>query len=154
MTREAGRLIGIAWKEKPRQPMHEAAHTMITPEAGLAGDFRGSLGERQVTIVFAQDWAEACAALGDTRSWTIRRANLLVEGLINPCADGGVLKIGDVELAITGETKPCSNMDRQWPGLTAALSPDWRGGVTARVLKGGEVRVGDGAVLRSIGGTL
>ncbi|MEQ1618354.1 MAG: MOSC domain-containing protein [Terricaulis sp.] len=147
MTRDSGRLIGIAWKEKPRQPMHEASHALIMLEAGVAGDFRGAPGERQVTIVFAQDWAEACAALGETRAWSIRRANLLVEGLANPRASGGVLKVGNAELAITGETKPCSNMDRQWPGLTEALSPDWRGGLTARVLRGGEVRVGDGVVL-------
>ncbi|HCK85251.1 MAG TPA: MOSC domain-containing protein, partial [Hyphomonadaceae bacterium] len=59
-------------------------------------------------------------------------------------AAGGRLIIGGVELAITGETKPCANMDRQWQGLTAALTPDWRGGLTARVLRGGEVCVGDG----------
>ncbi len=147
MTRETGRLIGIAWKEKPRQPMLEAAHAAITPAAGLVGDFRGAPGDRQVTIVFAQDWAEACAALGETRAWTIRRANLLVQGLANPRAGGGTLTIGEVELAITGETKPCANMDRQWPGLTAALSPDWRGGLTAHVLKGGEVWIGDGVSL-------
>ena len=138
-----GRLIGIAWKDKPRETMREAARAVITPEAGLAGDFRGAPGNRQVTILFAQDWAAACEALGDTRAWTIRRANLLIEGIANPRTAGGRLIIGAVDLAITGETKPCSNMDRQWPGLTAALAPDWRGGLTARVVRGGEVCVGD-----------
>ncbi len=147
MTRETGRLIGIAWKEKPRQPMREAVHAVITPTAGLAGDFRGAPGDRQVTIVFAEDWAEACASLRAARPWTIRRANLLVEGLPNPRAAGGTMVIGGVELAITGETKPCSNMDRQWPGLTAALEPGWRGGLTARVLNGGAVQVGDAVQL-------
>ena len=125
--------------------MLEAEHAAISAAAGLAGDFRGAPGERQVTVLFARDWAAACAELGETRVWTIRRANLLVDGLANPRAAGGVLMIGEVELAITGETKPCANMDRQWPGLTAALTPDWRGGLTARVLRGGEVRLGDGA---------
>lgn len=143
MSHATGRLIGIAWKGIPRQPMLEAEVVAITPEAGLAGDFRGAPGERQVTILFAEDWAAACAELGETRAWTIRRANLLVDGLTNPRAAGGALSIGDVELAITGETKPCANMDRQWPGLTAVLAPDWRGGLTARVLRGGEVRLGD-----------
>lgn len=143
MDSATGRLIGIAWKDKPRQPMLEAEQAAISTAAGIAGDFRGAPGERQVTILFAQDWAVACAELGETRAWTIRRANLLVDGLANPRAAGGVLSIGAVELAITGETKPCANMDRQWPGLTAMLAPDWRGGLTARVLKDGEVRIGD-----------
>jgi cellulose biosynthesis protein BcsQ len=139
-----GRLIGIAWKDKPRQPMREATPASISVEAGIAGDFRVRAGDRQVTILFAQDWEAACAALGDTRARTIRRANLFVADIPNPRAAGGRLIIGDVELAITGETKPCANMDRQWPGLTAALAPDRRGGLTARVLRGGEVRVGMG----------
>lgn len=138
-----GTLRAIAWKEKPRQPMIEAQETQITPEGGLVGDFRGGPGARQVTIVFVDDWAAACALLGETRAWTIRRANLLVDGLANPRAAGGVLQIGPVVLSITGETEPCNNMDRQWPGLTAALKPDWRGGLTTRVMEGGTVKVGD-----------
>jgi MOSC domain-containing protein YiiM len=136
-------LIGIAWKLKPRQPMVEAQEAIITPERGLDGDFRGAPGARQVTVLFASDWAAACADLGEARAWTIRRANLFVDGIDNPCAAGGRLRVGDVVLTITGETEPCSNMDRQRPGLTAALNPDWRGGVTARVIEGGRVRIGD-----------
>jgi MOSC domain-containing protein YiiM len=143
MSERTGRLIGIAWKEKPRQPMREAERTSVTLEAGLTGDFRGAPGDRQVTVVFAADWRAACAQLGEERSWTLRRANLLVDGLANPCAAGRTLQIGDVVLQITGETAPCANMDRQWPGLTAALNPNWRGGVTTRVLSGGVLRLGD-----------
>ena len=29
------------------------------------------------------------------------------------------------------------------PGLKAALMPDWRGGVTASVVRGGEIAIGD-----------
>ncbi|MFZ4120276.1 MAG: MOSC domain-containing protein [Caulobacterales bacterium] len=138
-----GTLIGIAWKDKPRQPMLTADAAQISTEAGLAGDFRGGPGQRQVTVLFEDDWLAACAALGSDGAWTIRRANLLVRGLANPKAAGGTLLIGPVALRVTGETEPCSNMDRQWPGLTAALTTDWRGGLTTRVAAGGEVRVGD-----------
>lgn len=140
---QAGALVSIAWKIKPRQPMLTADAAMLTPEAGIAGDFRGAPGARQATILFEEDWLAACAALGETRDWTVRRANLLVRGVANPKAAGGRLRIGAALLEITGETDPCSNMDRQWPGLTAALGPDWRGGLTARVLEGGQVSVGD-----------
>ena len=32
-------------------------------------------------------------------------------------------------------------------GLTAALAPDWRGGVTCQVIEAGAVRVGDDVLL-------
>lgn len=143
MAQQVGRLAGIAWKLKPRQPMVEAPSAAVAFDTGIAEDFRGKPGKRQITVLFASDWAAACEELGETRAWTIRRANLLVADLANPRAAGGRLIIGDVELEITGETEPCSNMDRQWPGLTAALTPAWRGGVTARVLTPGQVAIGD-----------
>ena len=34
-------------------------------------------------------------------------------------------------------------MDEIRPGLTAALTPDWRGGVLGRVVQDGEIAVGD-----------
>ena len=38
-------------------------------------------------------------------------------------------------------------MDLQRQGLRAALTPDWRGGRTARVIEGGRLRVGDALTL-------
>jgi MOSC domain-containing protein YiiM len=66
-----------------------------------------------------------------------------VSGLANPQATGDVLAVGDVRLFITGETTPCSRMEQQLPGLRAALTPDWRGGLTANVIAGGEIAAGD-----------
>lgn len=140
-----GRLVSIAWKTKPRTPMIEASQSVVSVEAGVEGDFRGAPGKRQITILFADDWARVCAALGEARPWLIRRANLLIEGLANPRAAGGLLRVGPALLSIAGECDPCSNMDRQWPGLTEALTPDWLGGLTARVIEGGRLSVGDEA---------
>ena len=68
---------------------------------------------------------------------------LLVEGLALPTAPGARLRIGTVELLVTGETEPCSRMDEVVSGLRAALTPDWRGGVTCRVVSGGEIKLGE-----------
>ena len=58
-------------------------------------------------------------------------------------ADGAVLRIGAVELEVTGETAPCERMEEACPGLLAALAVGGRGGVTCRVRRGGELAAGD-----------
>lgn len=124
----------------------------IRSSTGVAKDFRGRPGDRQVTVVTSRAWRDACAALGREVEWTLRRANLLVDGIDLPRSVGAVLCIGSAELLVTGETAPCSRMDEQSPGLTAALQPDWRGGVTCRVLRAGTVALGDRVSVRDIAG--
>ena len=46
-------------------------------------------------------------------------------------------------LEITYPTTPCKRMDEAREGLMRALYPEWRGGVTCRVLEGGCVSLGD-----------
>ena len=48
-----------------------------------------------------------------------------------------------MRLEVTGQTYPCLRMEEAHAGLLSALAKDWRGGVTARVLAGGVVALGD-----------
>lgn len=142
-----GTLLAIARKAKVRAPVESIEAGEITVDGGLTGDHRGKPGGRQVTVVSKQAWDAACRELGDDVPWTYRRANLLVDGIDLEKRAGQRLKIGEVELEITGETEPCPRMDEQHQGLTAALAPNWRGGVSCRVLTGGRVSVGDAVAL-------
>ncbi len=145
----SGKLLAIAWKEKPRGPMQTADRVIVDREAGVPGDFRGRAPNAHITIVFAEDWAQACRELKAEVPWTARRANLLVTGLVNPRGPGGFVRIGRALLEVTSETDPCSRMDAAHQGLRAALTPDWRGGVRTRVLEGGEICVGDAVTLEA-----
>jgi MOSC domain-containing protein YiiM len=138
-----GRLEAIATKAAKREPIVQADRANVSIATGVEGDFRGRQKARQVTVLFAEDWAAAVAGLDPAAPWTVRRATLLVAGVRNPQRVGDVLAVGDVRLVVTGETQPCVRMDEQMPGLRDALRPDWRGGVTARVIAGGEISVGD-----------
>ena len=89
------------------------------------------------------DWDAAMAAVGAAHHWSVRRANLLVDGFDLPQVPGTRLRIGAVLLEITQECDPCSRMEEIEPGLKAALTPDWRGGALARVIEGGVIAVGD-----------
>ncbi len=133
--------------------MEEIESGVITVEAGLEGDHKGpKFPLRRITILSREDWEAALVELADLAGvprlpWTARRANLLVEGVRLPRARGAQLKIGPVVLEVTYPTQPCKRMDEVHPGLLKALHPDWRGGVTCRVLEGGRVCIGDEAVV-------
>lgn len=138
-----GRLAGIARRDAKRAPMETLEAADITVESGVASDSRGRPGQRQVTLLSADDWALACAEVGRQAPWTTRRANLLIEGVDLPREPNRLIAIGDALLETTVEIAPCSRMDEQVPGLTRALEPDRRGGVGCRVVEGGTIRVGD-----------
>lgn len=171
----AGRLAGIACKPVRGAALVELSSTTLSRAGGVAGDARGRPGRRQVTVLDAAGWAAALADLGRQYGaqagvqagvqtgaqageypavdlpWTARRANLLVTGLDLAGQVGLELCIGaTARLRITGETDPCGRMEALAPGLRAALSPGWRGGVTARVINDGPIAVGDPVILRPV----
>ena len=138
-----GRLAGIARRAKKRAPMETLESAEFSAETGVANYSRGKPGKRQVSLLSAEAWQAACDDTGTDAPWTTRRANLLIEGLDLPKTAGQIVAIGDVRLRTTVEIDPCSRMDEQVPGLTDALTPDWRGGIGCEVIAGGVVTVGD-----------
>jgi hypothetical protein len=118
-----GRLIGIAYRDVRRAPMQTTDRGLITSAAGLAGDFKGAkYPRRQITVLALEAWQAALAEIAQSSlPWTARRANLLVEGVELPRAAGGVLRIGAVQLEVTGQTYPCSRMEeaQAWPAVRA-----------------------------------
>lgn len=139
-----GHLAGIARREKKRAPMETLDFATVCVKTGVAGDFRGGPGDRQVTLLSARNWRAACNELGQDVAWTTRRSNLYLEDMDLPQESGWIITIGDVRLCTTIEIDPCSRMDEAYPGLKKkALQPNRRGGVGARVLDGGTIRIGD-----------
>ena len=137
-----GRLLGIARAPARRAALLETDEAEVGVACGVNGDARGKRPGRQVTVLFRDGWERACEELGVTLPWVTRRANLLIDGVGVP-REGGRLKIGDLVLEVTEETKPCRVMEAAHRGLKQALAPEWRGGVCCRVVQGGTIRVGD-----------
>jgi MOSC domain-containing protein YiiM len=144
-----GEVLGIARRSKPREPMETPNEVLVTIEAGVQGDCHGSEPDRQVTVISADSWRDACRDLEMEVPWTKRRANLLLGGIDLRETKGALISIGDVQLEVVCENPPCRVKDIQQDGLRKALRPGWRAGVSWRVLTGGKLRVGDSVRLRN-----
>jgi MOSC domain-containing protein YiiM len=136
------RLERIWIKRLRRAPTEAALEATLVAGKGIAGNADQG-GRRQVTIVAAERWAELMAELDAAADPAVRRANLLVSGIVLAETRGRLLRIGACELRVDGETKPCERMEEALPGLQEAMKARWGGGVFAQVVTGGVIRVGD-----------
>lgn len=139
-----GNVLGISARIESRAPMVVFASAKVSFKNGVGDDFRGlKRNGRQITIMSIEGWEDALLDLGKDLPWTTRRANILVEGIDLENTTGEVLKVGSFLVEITGELNPCHRMDEQVAGLTKALTPNWRGGVTCKLLREGIVNEKD-----------
>jgi MOSC domain-containing protein YiiM len=98
---------------------------------------------RQVTLLSREAWEQCMIELGTELDPSARRANVLISGVSLAEMKGRTLKIGDAELLVRGEVKPCERMDEAMAGLRSVMRPGWRGGVFAQVTRGGTIELGD-----------
>ena len=141
-------VLDIALRTGVGGPMRRVAEAVAVENAGLQGDVPSTQG-RGITFISSEQWAEVVGELGRELPWHTRRANVLLRAVGLSDWIGRCILLGEVEVEITLESKPCKLMDRLAPGLRDALSPDCRGGVAGRVVKGGIIRVGDTARVAS-----
>ena len=139
-----GNVLGISARIESRAPMVVFASAKVSFKHGVGDDSRGlKRNGRQITIMSKEAWEDTLSDLGQDLHWTTRRANILIEGIGLENTTGKVLKVGSFLVEITGELNPCYRMDEQAAGLTKALTPNWRGGVTCKLLREGIVNEND-----------
>ena len=140
-----GRLAWIGLRPARRAPMVAQDQAVLAPGTGLAGDrWAGpATGARQVTLVSAEHLRAIAGFLGLDHVAPARlRRNLVVEGVNLLALKGRRFRIGDALLEFSGECHPCSRMEEEFgPGGYNAVRG--HGGITARVIEGGAIRVGD-----------
>ena len=137
-----GKLEAIWIKRAHRGPMDPTTSATLIEGKGVQGNVDRS-SRRQVTIIEREVWD---ALMEETSAYappSTRRANLMISGVSLADTRKRVLRIGETRVEIAGETKPCERMEEAVPGLRAAMYPNWGGGAFAKVLSGGEIRVGD-----------
>ncbi|MFZ0267267.1 MOSC domain-containing protein [Caulobacter sp.] len=144
-----GRVTWLGARPERHAPLTALDAVEITREAGLAGDHYngrpnadGRGGKRQVTLIQAEDLAAITSYLGRPVSPEDLRRNIVVEGVNLRALKNRRFQVGGVVLEDTGDCHPCSRMETiLGPGGYNAVRG--HGGITARVVTGGVVRIGD-----------
>ena len=139
-----GTLTWIGLRPARRAAMQPVARATLDPQAGLLGDrYAGSSGVRQVTLIQAEHLGAVGAWLGrGPVAPELLRRNLVVSGINLLALTGRRLWIGDALLEVTGPCHPCSRMEEiLGPGGYNAVRG--HGGLTARVLRPGQIGLGD-----------
>ncbi len=139
-----GRIEAIWIKSARKGAMVPKDSAKLVAGKGIETDANIGQRLRQVTVVEKEVLDRVISELPAVEPF-MRRANVMVSGVRLKETVGHILTLGAVRLEIQGETRPCERMDAQVPGFTAALTPDWNGGVYGVVRDDGEMKVGDEA---------
>ncbi|WP_425480454.1 MOSC domain-containing protein [Luteimonas viscosa] len=146
MTRfpRAGQVQWIGLRPARDVPMREVGSAQASAGGGLAGDrYNGGSGKRGVTLIQAEHLPAIAALAGHEEivPATLRR-NLVVSGIALIALKGNRFRIGDVLLEGTVACDPCSRMEVAL-GAGGYNALRGMGGLCARILEGGELRLGD-----------
>jgi len=112
---------------------------------GIEGDrFSGGTDSpRQVTLIQQEHLAVIAACVGRSAiEPTLLRRNIVVSGINLLALKDKRFRIGDALLEFTGACHPCSKMERAL-GAGGYNAVRGHGGITARVIQAGRVRLGD-----------
>ena len=126
-------------------PMRATEAIALTPGGGVEGDHYQSAtqGARQVTVIAAEHLTAIGSFLGqDSAPPELLRRNVVVRGINLLALKARRFRLGGALLEHSGECHPCSKMERLL-GVGGYNAVRGHGGITARVLEGGEVRLGD-----------
>jgi MOSC domain-containing protein YiiM len=140
----AGKLEWIGIRAERRAPLAAVAAVEAIAACGLAGDHYASKtnGKRQVTLIQAEHLEAVARILGkaEVRAGDLRR-NLLVSGINIYALRDRKFRIGAVLLEGSGPCEPCSRMEEVL-GVGGYNAMRGHGGITARILEGGILKVG------------
>ena len=140
-----GRVVWIGVRPARRESMLALESVQAEAGQGLEGDrYRTRTnGSRQVTLIQAEHLDAVASYLGrDAVDPALLRRNLVICGINLLGLKSKRFQLGGAILEYSGECHPCSRMEETFGegGFNAVRG---HGGITARVVSGGDISVGD-----------
>jgi MOSC domain-containing protein YiiM len=146
----AGTVEWIGVRSARREPVVIVETVEARAGRGLTGDrFRGGASsKRQVTLVQAEHLPVVARFLcRDRVDPALLRRNIVVSGINLLALSGAQFAIGDALMEGTGPCHPCSRMEEIF-GAGGYNAVRGHGGITARVIGGGLIRLGDAVTFK------
>jgi MOSC domain-containing protein YiiM len=142
-----GRVVWIGLRPLPRAPMLAVTRVEAIAGRGLAGDRTAEKSRphnaRQVTLVQAEHLDAVGRLLRrDSIDPALARRNIVVAGINLAALKDHTFRIGSALLQLSGDCHPCSLMESQL-GAGGYNAMRGHGGITAVVLEGGTIELGD-----------
>jgi MOSC domain-containing protein YiiM len=135
----------IGLRPARREALVPVETALAVAASGLQGDHykTRSDGKRQVTLIQTED-LQAIASYVTQQEVPpdLLRRNIVTEGINLLALKGKRFRVGDALLEYTGECHPCSRMEENL-GTGGYNAVRGHGGITARVIEGGLIRLGD-----------
>ena len=141
-----GRVEWIGVRPARDMPMQVLTRVEAIADRGLAGDRTGNKfragNKRQVTLIQVEhlDVIGKLLQRGMIDPALLRR-NIAIAGINLLALKGQRFRIGEALLEMSGECHPCSKMEAQL-GRGGYNAMRGHGGITARVVDGGEILLG------------
>lgn len=140
----AGRVEWIGLRPARDATIRPVESALAVTGVGLEGDrYTGGSGKRGVTLIQAEHLPAIAALSGhaEVSPVTLRR-NLVVSGIPLIALKGRRFRVGEVLLEGTSPCDPCSKMEVAL-GAGAYNAMRGMGGLCARVIEGGALKLGD-----------
>ncbi len=150
---QIGRVTWIGIRPERKAPMLELGRVEAIAGKGLKGDRYKSLnGKRQVTLIQGEHLQAIASLLGrHSIEPELLRRNLVVMGINLLALKDKQFRVGSCLLEYTGLCHPCSAMETTF-GAGGYNAVRGHGGITARIIESGEVKLLDtvSAVLKGV----
>ena len=142
---QQGRLEWIGLRPARRAEINVVQQAELVTDYGIRGDRSVEKvgGKRQVTLIQAEHLSAiaACAGLDEVTPEMLRR-NLLISGINLLALKDRTFRVGEALLQYTGLCAPCSYMEEVL-GAGGYNAMRGHGGITAKILKGETISLGD-----------
>jgi MOSC domain-containing protein YiiM len=125
-----------------RLPMRSVDSAEVEGGKGIVGDRYHGTRHRHVTVQSAAALAEAAERYGAEVPAELTRRNLTLDEGDVPTTPGSLIRVGDALLEVVRVAAPCKLLD-DTIGRGAQEALRRRGGSVCRVLRGGDIAVGD-----------